>query len=317
VLAPWGVQVAQVLTVLVLSPLLAGIIARVEARLQGRHGPRVLQPYLDLAKLFAKETLAPEGASTVFLLGPIIAFACYLIVPMLIPVLTSFPLPFGYIGDILGGGMLLGLAGFMVAWAGADTGSPYAEIGASRAMTFGSLAEPILIMVVLAVGVITGTDLPYAMSEAIRASAGAILSPAHVLAAVAFFLLVLFDTGRIPIESPSGTIEFGMIDEGRTFEHSGPLLGLIRWGSMMKQMILYTVLIDVFVAPFGLASTASAGAVGLAVLALLGKEVLLGVIVAVVDDSFAKLRLFKITEYLVAAFLIAVLGLLVYFVGIA
>jgi len=311
----WVVQVLQVLTILLVSPLLAGFIAKVEARLQGRKGPRVLQPFYDLWKLFGKETLATQGASAVFFIGPILAFACYLIVPMLIPVLTTFPLPFGYIGDILGGGMLLGLAGFMIAWAGADTSSPYAEIGSSRAMTFGSLAEPILLFVVLTVGVITSTDLPYAMSAAIRKSAGAVLEPAHVLAAVAFFLLVLSDTGRIPVESPSGTIELGMIDEGRVFEHSGPLLALIRWGSYMKQMILYTILLDVFVAPWGLSSSRDAGSVFLAIGALAGKAALVGVVFAVIDDSFAKLRLFKITEFLVAAFLIAVLGLLVFFMG--
>ncbi|MHB1816808.1 MAG: NADH-quinone oxidoreductase subunit H, partial [Streptosporangiaceae bacterium] len=107
------IQVFQVLTVVGAAPGVSGVIARIEARLQGRHGPRILQPYYDLAKLFRKEALAPEGASWVFLAAPVAAFACYLTVPLLIPVLTTFPLPLGYMGDILGGGFILSLASFL------------------------------------------------------------------------------------------------------------------------------------------------------------------------------------------------------------
>ena len=315
-LSTYAVQLIQVLTVLLLAPLLSGAIARFEARLQGRRGPRVLQPYYDLWKLFTKETLRPNGSSTLFIAGPVVAFCCYLIVPMLIPVLTSFPLPLGYMGDILGGGFILGLGSFAVALSAADTQSPYAQLGSSRAMSFGALGEPIVLFVVFSVGVITRTDLPYAMAATIRSSGSAMLAPAHVLAAIAFFLVVLSETGRIPVETHSGTLELGMIDEARAFEHSGPAMALLTWGSAMKQMILYTILINVFVAPWGLASSTSAMAVLLAVLSLLGKALVLGCVFAVVDDSFAKLRLFKITEYLAGSFLIAVLALLVYLVGV-
>jgi NADH dehydrogenase len=122
-----AIQALQVLTVAGAAPGVSGVIARAEARLQGRRGPRVLQPYYDLAKLFRKESLAPEGASWVFLAAPLAAFACYLTVPLLIPVLTSYPLPLGYMGDILGGGFILSLASFLVATAALETGSPYAQ----------------------------------------------------------------------------------------------------------------------------------------------------------------------------------------------
>jgi formate hydrogenlyase subunit 4 len=115
------------------------VIARVESRLQGRRGPRIRQPYYDLAKLFRKEALAPEGASWFFLAAPLAAFTCYLTVPLLIPVLTSYPLPLGYMGDILGGGFILSLASFCIAVAALETGSPYAQLGASRAKTFGAI----------------------------------------------------------------------------------------------------------------------------------------------------------------------------------
>ena len=121
VVAPQGVQALQVLTILCGAPLVSGVISHVEGRLQGRRGPRVLQPYYDLAKLFCKETLVTEESSWVFLVGPIVAFGCYLIVPLLIPVLTTYGLPLGYMGDILGGAFILALAGFSVAIAGTDS----------------------------------------------------------------------------------------------------------------------------------------------------------------------------------------------------
>jgi len=315
VIPPQGVQALQVLTILGGAPLVSGVISHVEGRLQGRRGPRILQPYYDLAKLFRKETVVPEGSSWVFLAGPIVAFGCYLIVPMLIPVLTTYGLPLGYMGDILGGAFVLALAGFSVALAGTESGAPYAQLGSSRAMTFGALIDTTILMVVFVVALITSTDLPYALAATVRSSASEIVSPGHVLAAIAFFLVVLGDTGRIPVETHSGTLEFGMIDEGRTLEHSGPPLALLQWGAAMKQLILYTILINVFVAPWGLASSGNAGAVVLSIPALLGKAMLLGLVFAVIDNLFAKLRLFKITEFMAAAFLLAVLAVLVFYAG--
>jgi formate hydrogenlyase subunit 4 len=315
VIAPQVVQALQVLTILCGAPLVSGIIAHMEGRLQGRRGPRILQPYYDLIKLFRKENLVTEESSWVFLAGPVIAFGCYLIVPLLIPVLTTFGLPLGYMGDILGGGFILALAGFAVALAGTESGAPYAQLGASRAMTFGALIEPTILFVVFTVALITSTDLPYALAATVRSSASEIVRPGHVLAALAFFLVVLVDTGRIPVETHSGTLEFGMIDEGRTLEHSGPALALLKWGSAMKQLILYTILINVFIAPWGLAASGDVGAVLLAILALLGKAVVVGLVFALIDNSLSKLRLFKITEFIAAAFLLAGLGVLVFFAG--
>jgi formate hydrogenlyase subunit 4 len=309
------VQLLQVVTIAGAAPAVSGVIAKVEARLQGRRGPRVLQPYFDLAKLFRKEALAPAGSSWVFLAAPVAAFTCYLTVPLLIPVLTTFPLPLGYMGDILGGGFILSLASFLVAVAALETGSPYAQLGASRAKTFGAITEPVILFVVFTVSLLTATDLPYALAATVRSSAGQIVRPAHVLAAAALFMVILYETARIPVETHSGTNEFGMIEEARPFEHSGPYFALLRWGSAAKQLILYTILLNVFVAPWGLAATRRPVAVVVAMIALPAKACALGVIVAVIDNSFAKLRLFKITEFAAAAFLLAVLGVFTLYLG--
>jgi formate hydrogenlyase subunit 4 len=128
-------------------------------------------------------------------------------------------------------------------------------------------------------------------------------------------MVILYETGRIPVETHTGTNEFGMIEEARPFEHSGPYFALLKWGSAAKQLILYTIFVNVFAAPWGLASTQQAGAVALAIAALVGKAALLGVVIAVIDNSFAKLRLFKITEFASAAFLLAVLGVFTLYLG--
>ena len=173
--------------------------------------------------------------------------------------LTSYGLPLGYMGDILGGGFLLSLASFVVATAALETGSPYAQLGSSRAKTFSAITEPVVLFVVFTVALLTGTDLPYALAATVRSSAGQIIRPAHLLAAAALFMVILHETGRIPVETHTGTNEFGMIEEARSFEHSGPFFALLKWGSELKQLILYTILADVFLAPWGLASTQRAG----------------------------------------------------------
>jgi len=305
------IQLLQVLTVALGAPGVTGVIARVEARLQGRRGPRVLQPYYDLAKLFRKEALAPEQASWFFLAAPLIAVTCYLTIPLL----TSYGLSLGYMGDILGGGFLLSLASFVVATAALETGSPYAQLGSSQAKTFSAITEPVVLFVVFTVALLTGTDLPYALAATVRSSAGQIIRPAHLLAAAALFMVILHETGRIPVETHTGTNEFGMIEEARAFEHSGPYFALLKWGSELKQLILFTILANVFLAPWGLASTQRAGAVGLAIVALLAKACAVGCVVAVIDNSFAKLRLFKITEFVSGAFLLAVLGVFTLYLG--
>ena len=309
------IQGGQVLTVAAGSPLVSGVIARVEAVLQGRRGPRILQPYYDLAKLFRKEALAPEGAGPFFLAAPFVAMACYLTVPLLIPVLTSYALPLGFMGDILGGGFVLALASFVVAVAAAETGDSYAQLGSSRAKTFAAITEPVMLLVFFTVAIVTTTDLPYVLGATVRSGPAQIVRPAHLLASAALFMVILFETGRIPIETHTGTTEFGMIEEGRPFEHSGPHLALLRWGSMAKQLVLFTIFLNVFVAPWGMSSTQHLGAVLLAVVALLAKACGLGCVIAVIDDSFAKLRLFKITEFVAAAFLLATMAIFTLYLG--
>jgi formate hydrogenlyase subunit 4/hydrogenase-4 membrane subunit HyfE len=308
----WIIQVFQVGTILLLSPLVTGVIARAEAIIQQRRGPRLLQPYYDIAKLFCKETVLPEGAGPVFRAAPYVSFAAYLTVPLLIPVLTTFPLELGYMGDILGGGFVLGMASFAVSLAAIDSGSPYAQLGSSRLRSFGALSEPTILFVVFTVALITQTDLPYALVATLKGSAVDVLRPAHLLAAAALFMVVLAETGRIPLENHGSTLEFGMIEEARTLEHSGPGFALLRWGSSMKQLILYVILGNVFLVPWGLAADDRLDHVLIAIGLLLAKALGIGAVIVAIESSFAKLRLYKIPEFTVASFLLAVLAVITF-----
>jgi len=315
ILPDWVVQALQVVTVLAAAPLVSGVIARAEAIVQQRRGPSVWQPYRDIAKLLRKETVLPAPAGPVFRAAPYVSFAAYATVPLLIPVLTSFPLPLGYMGDLFAGGLILGLAGFAVSLAAIDSGSPYAQLGSSRLRSFGALNEPTLIFVVFTVALTTHTDLPYAFGETLRSSAVEVVRPSHLLVVAAFFMLVLTDTGRIPAGSHNSTLEFGMIEEGRVVEHSGPGLAFLRWGSHVKQLVLFTILANVLVVPWGLATTGALGGVALAIALLLVKALCIGALVVVVESSFAKLRLYKIPEFTVASFMLAVLAVVIFLFG--
>jgi formate hydrogenlyase subunit 4 len=308
-LPPLAVQSAQVGATLFLSPLLTGIIARAEAIVQGRRGPSILQTYRDIVKLLRKQRVAPDVASPVFRIAPYVACGCYATIATLIPVLTTYPLPGATYGDILAGAFMFALASFATALAALDGGSQYTSIGASRATMVGILVEPTLIFVFFSVAFITGTDLPYAMNALLRNSVADVVRPAHLFATVAFFLMLLVDTGRIPIESSAATIEFGMIDDARLFEHSGPEMGLFKWGASMKQFLLYTIFCNVFFLPPGLASDGRPAAVALALLVVFGKMLIVGAAVVFIDTSYAKLRLYKITEFIATGLLIAVLAI--------
>ncbi|MGO9901089.1 MAG: NADH-quinone oxidoreductase subunit H [Solirubrobacteraceae bacterium] len=312
ILPDWAVQFLQVLTVLSLAPLISGVIARGEAIVQQRRGPRVLQPYYDIAKLLGKETVLPGPAGSLFRAAPYISFAGYATVPLLIPVLTTYGLPLGYMGDILGGGLILGGAGFAISIAAVDCGSPFAQLGSSRLRTFGALNEPTVIFVVFVVALTTHTDLPYVLGATLRASTVEVVRPSHLLVIAAFFMLVLNETGRIPVGSHGGTLEFGQIDEGRVAEHSGPGLAFLRWGSSVRQLVLYTIFANVLLAPWGLASSGRLADVVLAIALLAGKALAISIVVIVIECSFAKLRLYKLPEFTVVSFMLAVLAVVIF-----
>ncbi len=301
-------QIAQVVTVIALAPLLQGVILQWEERVQRAQGPGIFQPYRDLWKLFHKQAVAPRTASFIYWIAPIVAFTCMLTVPILIPVLTNFPLPQSDMGDILGGGLILTLGSFMITLAGLDSGSAYGGIGSSRAVLLGILAEPTLILVFVGITLLAKSMLPFVVNHLLVQQPAVYWGPAHLFLVAAFFILLLVETDRLPIHS-STHIEVYMIDEARILEYSGPLLGLLRWASMMKQFILYTIFINVLVLPWLLSIQGTAvGALGAAA-ALFGKFLLVALVVVFVETAQSRLRYYRYQEPLAASFMLSILAI--------
>ena len=308
-MGPLFIQFLQSLVVLTAAPLYAGVLARAEAVAGSKRGPSVLQPYRDLAKLLRKGSAISDQASWVFRGAPFVAFACYLTVSVIVPVITSTPLPLAFLADLIGGAFVLALASFVISLAGLDTASPYGGLGASRASWIGSMAEPALILVFFTVGAVSASDNPYLMNHAIASSPYVLVLPTHLLGLVAFFMIVLVENGRIPIDNPGGSTEISMIEEGRVLEYSGREYALVKWGSWMKLFLMSSIFMNVFVIPWGLGTSDDVPSALLAIPVLLGKLALCGLAIVVIDTSFAKLRFFRIAEFLGAAFLLALVGI--------
>ncbi len=302
-------QICQVLAVLSLAPLLQGIIVQFEERVQLAQGPGIFQPYRDLWKLFHKQIITPDTASWIYWIAPFVAFTAMLTVPILIPVLTDFPLPLSDMGDILGGGLILTLGSFMIVLAGLDSGSAYGGIGSSRAVMVAILAEPTLILVFVGITLLAKAMLPFVVNHLLVSSPAIYWGPAHLFLIAAFFTLLIVETDRLPIHS-STHIEVYMIDEARILEYSGPLLAILRWAAMMKQFILYTIFCNVLLLPWGLSREGTAiGIVG-SVAALTIKFVIVACAVVVVETAQSRLRFYRYQELLAASFVFAILAII-------
>jgi formate hydrogenlyase subunit 4 len=302
-------QIGQVLAVLLAAPLLQGVIQQFEERVQLAQGPGIFQPYRDLWKLFHKQIVVPETASWIYWIAPFVAFSAMLTVPILIPVLTDFPLPLSDMGDILGGGLILTLGSLMIVLAGLDSGSAYGGIGASRAVMVAILAEPALILVFVGITLLAKAMLPFVVNHLLVGNPAAYWSPAHLFLIAAFFTLLIVETDRLPIHS-STHIEVYMIEEARILEYSGPLLAVLKWASMMKQFILYTIFCNVLLLPWGLSHAGTA----LGVVGALGSTAIKFTIVAcavvVVETAQSRLRFYRYQELLAGSFVFAILAII-------
>lgn len=304
---PVVAQAAAVAFVLLLSPLYKGVLERLRARAAFRVGPPVIQPYRDLRKWFVKETLRSEQATWVSAWAPVLYFLAPIVVAMLIPVLTAFPLPLAFMGDMLGGGFVLTAGGFWILLAALDSGGPYSALGTSRIRLVGVFVEPLVVLALFAAAAVGGSTVPFVVSARFVAPAWR-WSAVHGLEIAAWFLFVVAETGRIPVDNPTSTQELSLIDPARVFEASGPDLALFEWGGWMKFMVLVIVGVNVLTTPWGLAPDLSALALGLAALATSAKLLLFGVVLILFEVSFAKLRLLRIPEFLAGSALLALLA---------
>lgn len=304
-------NIMQVLVVMVFSPLMKGILDRLKEWLQSKKGPSLFQPYRDIWKLFHKDEVVSEESSWVFRFTPYIVFVAPVFVTLLIPVLTDYPLFFAFMGDMLAGGSILALGGFFATLAAIDTGNPYGPMGASRTRMVGFLAEPVFMIVFFTVSFVAGSTIPYIVQQAWVTPVANFFTPAHVLVLLAFLMLIIAENGRIPVDNPSGHFELAMIDESKGLEYSGRGAALMKWGGCMKFFVLLCIFLNVLVCPWGLASGDAVWGLLLAIPLILLKMLVFVVILVVIESSLSKLRLFRIPEFMGAAFVTSVVAVIV------
>jgi len=299
----------QTLALLLLAPLLSGCIKNWKAKLQNRCGPRPWQVYFDIAKFLRKDMAISEHASWIFSFAPYVVFLTALLAGLMVPMFNA-PAPLRLFGGVLAVIGLLALGRFFLALGGLDPASAFGGMGSSREMTISAIAEPAMMLAIFTVAITAGsTDLSQ-IAQSTQSATWKLLNPAHVLAFAALFVVLLAETGRIPVDNPATHLELTMIHEAMLLEYSGRYLALMEWGASIKQLVLMTLLVNVFF-PVGLAGPqASVAALGISLTAYLAKRLALSAVVVVVETTNAKMRLFRVPDLLSAAFVLAALALL-------
>jgi formate hydrogenlyase subunit 4 len=294
------------------APFIFGIIKKTKARIQNRRGPSVFQPYADLSKLLKKEVVISENASWIFVFTPYLLIASTLFIVLLVPTIFA-PLPFHWIGDIITVVYFFALGRFFLALAGLDTASGFGGLGSSREMSIASIVEPAMMLSIFAVAVTAGSTNLSIVVRNLSTTPASILNPSHILAFVALFIVTIAETGRIPVDNPETHLELTMIHEAMILEYSGRYLAFVEWASQMKMVIFLALLSNLFF-PVGLATVLTPAALGVSIAAFVAKTTVLAVGIAVVESTNAKLRLFRVPDLLMTAFILALLSLILYFI---
>ncbi|MCX9085403.1 MAG: NADH-quinone oxidoreductase subunit H [Candidatus Methanoperedens sp.] len=298
----------QIIIILALSPLLSGIIKKTKAFFQIRKGPSIFQPYYDVAKLLRKDSVISQNVSWIFHAAPIISFAAVMTAGLLIPIFIT-RLPLGFAGDLIAVVYLFALARFFTALASLDAGSSFGGMGGSREMFVAAMVEPALMLSIFAVALNVGsTNLSY-ISQTVSGLGIDALSPYQILAFVALFIIAIAETGRIPVDNPSTHLELTMIHEAMILEYSGKQLAIVELGAMVKQLLVFSLLANIFF-PWGIASReAGIVTIVLALVVYIIKIFMIGIAMAVVETSTAKWRLFRLPDLLSISLMFSFLAL--------
>lgn len=301
----------QILFIILFAPLLSGIIKKTKAVFQFRKGPSVFQPYHDLRKLFRKEAVVSHNASWIFYATPIVAFVAIIVTSALIPIWTT-SLPLGFSGDIIVVIYLFALARFFVVLAGLDTASAFGGMGSSREMFVASLVEPGMMLSIFVIAVSTGsTSLSY-ITQSISAAGIGIINTSYLLTFLAFFIIIIAETGRIPVDNPATHLELTMIHEAMLLEYSGKQLALIELATMIKQLLIYSLFVSIFI-PWGIFSGTeilTVSAIAVSIIFYLVKVIAIGICVALTELSTAKWRLFKLPDLLSVSLILSFLSII-------
>lgn len=308
-----AVQGAQMLLVLLLAPLLTGVTRWVRARLMRRRGPPLLQPYRDLARLMRKEAVIAEHASWLFRAAPYLIFATIWVAAALVPTFAT-GLMFSWSADLIAIIALLGSARFFLALAGMDVGTSFGGIGSSREVMIASLAEPAMMMIVFTLALLAGsTQLSTVAGYMLSANVG--LRVSLGLALLALVIVAIAENARVPVDNPATHLELTMVHEAMVLEYSGRHLAVIELSAQLK-LLLYLSLIGCIFIPWGLAPAGASPAVhALGVALYLGKLAALGVGLSVFETAVAKMRVFRVPDFLGAGLMLGLLAALLLFVS--
>ncbi len=291
-----AMAILQIIFIFGFSPLLIGIMRKVKARLQGRIGSPIIQPYIDVIKLLSKGTAKSSISSFIFTIAPVLGFVSIGIAALALPIISSSPL---LAVSIIIFAYLFSIGRFMTALSGLDAGSAFGGLGSSREMFYSVLIEPALFAVILFLAA-SGTTIISPLADSWDA---VVLSPVHWFAALALFIIILAETGRLPFDNPATHLELTMVHEAMILENSGPNLALIEWGHASKIFILFSLLAIIFLPAFP-DDTLLRPAL------ILGVSIILAIVTAVVESISVKVRLFKVGELMLLALLLAGLSLL-------
>jgi len=298
--------VAQTALLALLAPAVVGYVRLAKARLQGRRGAGLLQPYRELRKTFGKGMVIAETASWIFHLAPFAIVGATIAAASLVPV-VSVTQPADQLGDLFVLTALLMLGTFFLALGGLDPGTAFGGMGSSREMTVAALTEPTLAVAILALALTTGsTSLGVIAGSVLKMPAYAI-GPGHALAFAAFLIAMIAETGRLPVDNPATHLELTMIHEAMILEYSGPYLAWIEWAAAVRLTLLLTLAANLFV-PWGMAATLAPAAIVIGLVAIVIKLGVLGLLLAVLETRVAKLRLFRVPELLALSFTLALLA---------
>jgi formate hydrogenlyase subunit 4 len=308
-----SIQISQMLLVLVLAPLLTGLVRKVKARLMRRQGPPLLQPYRDLIRLARKEAVVAESASWLFRIVPYVVFATTWVAAALVPTFAT-GLLFSWSADLIVIIALLGSARFFLALAGMDVGTSFGGIGSSRESMIATLAEPAFIMIVFTLALIAGsTQLSTIASVMLSSNVG--LRVSLGMALIALLIVAIAENGRIPVDNPATHLELTMVHEAMVLEYSGRHLALIELAASMK-LLLYASLIACVFVPWGLAPAGAPLHVHLIGAPIyVAKIAVAGVLLALFETMVAKMRVFRVPEFLGAALMLGFLATLLRFVS--
>ncbi|HEU0225385.1 MAG TPA: NADH-quinone oxidoreductase subunit H [Steroidobacteraceae bacterium] len=306
-------QFVQMALVLALAPLLTGFVRKLKARLLRRRGPPVLQPYRDLLRLLRKEVVLAENASWLFRAAPYLVFATTWVAAALVPTFAT-GLLYSWSADLIAIIALLGSARFLLALAGLDVGTSFGGIGSSREVMIASLAEPAMLLIAFTVALVAGST-QLSTVAAFMGSPEVGLRVSLGMAAIALVMVAIAENARIPVDNPATHLELTMVHEAMVLEYSGRHLAMIEFAAHLK-LLLYVSLIACLFVPWGLAPPgAGPGAFAAGAAAWIGKLAAGGTMLAVFETAIAKMRVFRVPEFLGAALMLGLLATLMMFVS--